>query len=236
MLDCEESWVPKNWCFWTVVLEKTLVSPLDCKEIKPSILKTTPGRSLEGLMLRLKLNTLATSCEELTHWKRSWCWEEKGMTEDEMAGWHYQLNGHEFEWTLGVGDGQGGLVCCDSWGHKESDTAERLNWTELKRVLVTIIGKKLFPPSRELCASCNDFLGEDKMSFGCWTWFCWVEMQCRGSKGSILQQSHAQKMGLKKWKTQGLINEGFKESMVWWFPWQGALHLVWNHEVNIFIE
>ena len=62
---------------------------------------------------------------------RDWGQEEKGMTEDEMAGWHHWLNGHEFKWTLGVGDGQGGLVCCDSWGRKESDMTERLNWTEL---------------------------------------------------------------------------------------------------------
>ena len=63
---------------------------------------------------------------------RDWGQEEKGTTEDEMAGWHHRLNGHEFEWTPGDGDGQGGLACCDSWGHKESDTTERLNWTELK--------------------------------------------------------------------------------------------------------
>ena len=62
---------------------------------------------------------------------RDWGQEEKGTTEDEMAGWHHQLDGHEFGWTPGVGDGQGGLVCCDSWGHKESDTTERLDWTEL---------------------------------------------------------------------------------------------------------
>ena len=62
---------------------------------------------------------------------RDWGQEEKGMTEDEMAGWHYRLNGHEFEWTPGVGDGQGSLACCNSWGHKESDTTDRLNWTEL---------------------------------------------------------------------------------------------------------
>ena len=62
---------------------------------------------------------------------RDWGQEEKGMTEDEMAGWHHRLDGHEFEWTLEVGDGQGGLACCDSWGRKESDTTERLNWTEL---------------------------------------------------------------------------------------------------------
>ena len=85
-------------------------------------------------------STLATSCEELTHWKRLWCWEglgaggegddreEKGTTEDEVAGWHHWLDGHESEWTPEVGDGQGGLACCDSWGCKESDTTERLNW------------------------------------------------------------------------------------------------------------
>ena len=61
---------------------------------------------------------------------RHWGQEEKGMTEDEMAGWHHWLNGHESEWTAGVGDGQGGLACCDSWGHKESDTTERLNWID----------------------------------------------------------------------------------------------------------
>ena len=84
-------------------------------------------------------NTLATWCEELTHWKRAWCWEglgqeEKGMTEDEMAGWHHQLDGLGFVWTPGVGDGQGGLACCSSWGRKESDMTERLNWTELNRI------------------------------------------------------------------------------------------------------
>ena len=62
---------------------------------------------------------------------RDWGQEEKGTIEDEMAGWHHWLDGHESEWTPGVGDGQGGLACCDSWGHKESDTTERLNWTEL---------------------------------------------------------------------------------------------------------
>ena len=78
-------------------------------------------------------NTMAIWCEELTHWKRYWCWErlkvEKVTTEDEMVGWHHRLDTHEFGWTLGVGDGQGGLARCDSWGHKESDTTEQLNWT-----------------------------------------------------------------------------------------------------------
>ena len=69
---------------------------------------------------------------------KDWEQEEKGMTEDEMAGWHHELDGHWFEWTLGVGDGQGGLACCDSLAHKESDATERLNWTELKSLLSII--------------------------------------------------------------------------------------------------
>ena len=95
-LDCRESWVPKNWCFWTVVLEKTLESPLDCKEISPEC-------SLEGLMLKLRLQYfghLMQRAEELFIWKdpdagKDWGQEEKGMTEDEMVGWHHWLNGHE---------------------------------------------------------------------------------------------------------------------------------------------
>ena len=82
-------------------------------------------------------NILVTLCEELTHWNESidagkdWGQEEKGMTEDKMVGWHYRLDGQGFGWTPGFGDGQGGLACCGSWGHKESDTTEWLNWTEL---------------------------------------------------------------------------------------------------------
>ena len=72
---------------------------------------------------------------EKTDAGRDWEQEGKGTTEDEMAGWHHWLDGHEFEWTLGDGDGQGGLACCDSWGRKESDTTERLNWTELNQTL-----------------------------------------------------------------------------------------------------
>ena len=80
-------------------------------------------------------STLATSCEELTHWKRLWCWrdwgQKKGTTEDEIAGWHHWFDGCESEWTPRVFNGQGGLACCETWGRKESDTTERLNWTEL---------------------------------------------------------------------------------------------------------
>ena len=77
---------------------------------------------------------------------RDWGQEEKGMTEDEMAGWHHWLNGRESEWTQGVGDGQGGLACCDSWGRKESDTTERLNWTEAESMADSSLGWNLWQP------------------------------------------------------------------------------------------
>ena len=77
--------------------------------------------------------------------------EEKGTTEDEMAGWHHWLNGHESEWTPGVGDGQGGLACCDSWSHKESDTTEQLNWTELKDNQSSNTRKLGYVPYRRWC-------------------------------------------------------------------------------------
>ena len=84
------------------------------------------------MMLKLKLQAKSWLIGKDFDAGRDWGQEEKGTTEGEMAGWHQRLDGHEFEWTLGVGDGQGGLACCDSWGRKESDTTEWLNWTELK--------------------------------------------------------------------------------------------------------
>ena len=88
-LDHKESWAPKNWCFWTVVLEKTLESPLDCRRTNQSILKEiSPKYLLEGLMLKLNSNTLATWCEELTHMKRPGCWERlKVGGEGDDRGW-----------------------------------------------------------------------------------------------------------------------------------------------------
>ena len=137
-----------------------------------SILKEiSPGCSLEGLMLKLQLQYFghlvrrADSLEK-TDAGRDWRQEEKGTTEDEMAGWHHQLDGHEFGWTPGVGDGQGGLACCNSWGHKESDTTEWLNWTEtylerntLHRVwaiseverLISLFSTLLFPSTFSFC-------------------------------------------------------------------------------------
>ena len=140
-LDYKESWMPKNWCFRTVVLEKTLQNPLDCKEIQPV--------HSEGDQSWVFFGRTDAKAEALILWpphEKSWLigkdsdagsdWgqEDKETTEDEMAGWHHWLNGHEFEWTPGVGDGQGGLACCSSWGRKESDTTERLNWIELTEV------------------------------------------------------------------------------------------------------
>ena len=122
-----------------MVLEKTLESPLDCKEVQPVHSKGDQSWVFFG-RTDAKAETPILWPPDEKCWLivkdsdagRDWGQEEKGMTEDEMAGWHYQLYGHEFGWTPGVGDGQGGLACCNSWGRKESDTTEQLNWTELK--------------------------------------------------------------------------------------------------------
>ena len=133
----KESWVPKNWCFCTVVLEKTLESPLDCKEIQPVHSEGDQPWDFFGRN-DAKAETPVLWPPHGKSWLigkysdagRDWGQEEKGTTEDEMAGWHHWLNAHELGWIPGVGDGQGGLVaCCDPWGRKESDTTERLNWT-----------------------------------------------------------------------------------------------------------
>ena len=139
-LGCEESWTPKNWCFWTVVLEKTLESPLDYKDIQPVNVK---GNQSWIFIRRTDAETETTILwpPNVKNWligkdsddRRDWGQEEKGTTEDEMAGWHHQLN--ELVWTWVWVDSrrwwwQGGLACCYSWGRKESDTTEWLNWTE----------------------------------------------------------------------------------------------------------
>ena len=122
-------------CFWTVVLEKTLKSPLDSKEIQPVHPKGDQSWVFIGRSdVEAETPTLwPPDAKSWLIWKdpdagTDWRWEEKGTTEDEVVGWHHRLDGHGFGWTLGVGDGQGGLACCSSWGCKESDTTERLNW------------------------------------------------------------------------------------------------------------
>ena len=134
-LDCEESWVLKYWCFWTMVLDKTVESSLDCKEIQPVHSKGDQPWVFFGRN-DAKAETPVLWLPRVKSWLigkdsdagRDWGQEEKGMTEDEMAGWHHWLDGCESVWTPGDGDGQGGLACCDSWGRKELDMTERLNW------------------------------------------------------------------------------------------------------------
>ena len=135
-LDYKESWVLKNWCFWTVVLEKTLESPLDCKEIKPVNPKENQSWIFIG-RIDTEAETLIIWPPDVNNWLlgkdpdagKDWRREEKGMTEDEMVGWHHRLYGHEFKQALGVGDGQGSLACCSPWVTK---CQPRLSdWTEL---------------------------------------------------------------------------------------------------------
>ena len=137
----EDSWVPKNWWFWTVVLEKTLESPLDCKEIQPVHPK--------GNQPWVFIGKTDAEAEALILWPpdakswlirkdpdpgKDWGQEEKEMTEDEMVGWHHRLNGHEFEQPLGDGEGQGSLAYCSPWGCKEFDMTEKLSNNKLNQV------------------------------------------------------------------------------------------------------
>ena len=146
-LGYKESWAPKNWCFSTVVLERLLRVPWTARRSKQSILKEIhPECSLEGLMVNLKLQSILwlSDAKSWLIWKdpdagKDWGKEEKGTTEDEMAGWCHWLYGRESEWSPGVGDGQGGLACCDSWGCKESDTTEQLNWADIKLLFVNTV-------------------------------------------------------------------------------------------------
>ena len=135
-LDCEEGWTSKNWCFCTVVLEKSLESPLDCKEIQPVHSEgDQPWEFFGGNDAEAETPVLWPPHSK--SWLigkdsdagRDWGQEEKGTTEDEMAGWHHWLDGRESQWTLGVCDGQGGLVCCDSWVTKSQTRLS--NWSEL---------------------------------------------------------------------------------------------------------
>ena len=137
-LDHKESWEWKNWCFWTVVLEKTLESPLDYREIK----QVNP----KGNQSWIFFGRTDAEAEALILWppyvknwligkdpdaRKDWRQEEKGMTEDEMVVCHHQVDGHEFEQAQGVGDGQGSLVCCSPWGCSQTWLS---HWAELKTV------------------------------------------------------------------------------------------------------
>ena len=136
-LDHKESWALKNWCFWAVVLEKTLESPLDYNEIQP----VNPKGNQSWIFIG-RTDAVAEAPilwpPDVKNWltgkdpdaEKDWRREEKGSTEDDIVGWHHRLNRHEFEQAPGVGDGQGSLAYCSAWGCKESDTTERLYRTE----------------------------------------------------------------------------------------------------------
>ena len=137
-LDYKESWVLKNLCFWTVVLEKTLEIPLDCKEIQP-----VPPKDQFWIFIGrsdAKSETPILWPSDVKSWLtgkdpdagKDWRQEKKEMTEDEMVGWHYWLNGHEFEQNLGDGEGQGSLVCCGPWGHSPARLSD---WTATTKPL-----------------------------------------------------------------------------------------------------
>ena len=135
-LDYNESWAPINWCFLTVVLENTLESPLDIKEIQP----VHPKGNQSWIFIGRTDAEAETSIlwppdvKNCVIWKypdagKDWRHEEKGMTEDEMVGWHHWLDGHEFEQAPGVGDGQGSLLCCSPWGHRvRYNWGTKVNW------------------------------------------------------------------------------------------------------------
>ena len=145
-LDCEESWEPKNWCFWTVVLEKTLESPLDYKEIQPVHSEGDQSWVFIG-RTDAKAETPILWPPDVKSWLigkdsdagRDWGQEEKGTTEDEMPGWHHWLGGLESEWTPGLRDGQEGLACCSSWVAKSRTRLS--DWTEMRKVTIYGMGR-----------------------------------------------------------------------------------------------
>ena len=135
-LDHKEGSAPKNWCFWTVVLDKILESPLDCMEIKPVNPKGNQSWIFIG-STDVEAETPILQPPDVKGWLtgkdpnagKDWRREEKGTTEDERIGYHHQLDGHEFEQALGVADGQGRVVCHSPWVHKDSDMTKWLNRT-----------------------------------------------------------------------------------------------------------
>ena len=149
MYGCE-SWTVKKaehrridafelWCW------RRLLSRLDCKEIQQIHSEGDQPWDFFGRNdAKAETPVLWPPHAKSWHTEKDWCWrnwgqEEKGTTEDEIAGWHHWLDGREFEWTPGVGDGQGGLACCDSWGCKESDTTEWLIWSDKYRNLFCVL-------------------------------------------------------------------------------------------------
>ena len=168
-LDYKESWALKNWCSWTVVLEKTLESPLDCKAIQPVHPKGNWSWVFIG-RTDVEAETPKLWPPDVKIWLtgkdpdagKDWRQEEKGTTEDEMVKWHHGLNGHEFEQVPGVGDGQGGLACCSPWGHKESYTTEQLKWTDLSFIYLS---RKLYI---DICIYLNSLIKREHIHVCAW--------------------------------------------------------------------
>ena len=152
-LDCEESWVPKNWCFWTLMLEKTLESPLDYKEIQwvhpkgnqPWIFSGRTDAEAEVPIFWLP-DTRSWHIGKDPDAGKDWREEEKGTTEEDIVGWHHRLHGHEFQWAPGDGEGQGSLACCSPWGHRV-----RHDWVTEQQELLGLPGFK-HPYSPNACS------------------------------------------------------------------------------------
>ena len=163
-----ENWTIKKAEHWRIdafelwYWRRVLRVPWNARRSSQSILREiSPGCSLEGLMLKLKLQYFGHLMWRAVIGKdpnagKAWGWEEKGTAENEMVRWHHLLDGHGFGCTLGVGDGQGGLVCCSSWGLKESDTTEWLNWTELVILSLGIYNPISLPKSKEFWSTKNE--------------------------------------------------------------------------------
>ena len=165
-LDCKKSWALKNWCFWTVVLEKTLESPLDCKEIQP----VHPNENQSWIFIGrtdAEAETPILWPPDAKNWLirkdpdagKDWRQEDKEMIEDEMVGWHHWLYGHELEQALEVGDGQGSPACYSPWCSKESDITEQQNLTNAYiPSLLRLSSSHQSHPSRSLQSTGLSFL------------------------------------------------------------------------------
>ena len=189
-LDYKESWVLKNWCFWTVVLEKTLDSPLACKEIQSVNPKVSIEDSLEGLMLKLKLQYFghlirrADSLEKTMILGKIEGGRRRGVEQRMRFGWHHQLDGHEFEQALGDGEGQGSLVRCSPWGHRvRHDWATELNWfkgLEQKEYVLICFGISSFPQTLIRTSPAHPpqckTKGERKFSKNSLAQICWMAL------------------------------------------------------------
>ena len=192
-LNHKKGWVLKNWCFWTVVLEKTLESPLDSKEIQPVHPKGNQswifiGRTDAEAEVPIlwppdgKSQVIEKAPDAGKDWR-----QEKGTTEDEMVGWHHRLNGHEFAQTPGDGEGQGSLLCCSPWGCTESDTTEQLNneshftmahcWRTLTRQPIP----GAFPSPGMWPFSCPCFRSSSALCVPCWVPWLAAKLSPEGS-------------------------------------------------------